>query len=233
MLFNNVAFTVLGGLATTSALAYPKNTFNIGSLTSRAAGSQAVDQILAIAPASKSCSATTKPDECATAEQAAPFLIKAFQDYQIYNSNEIAAVLSLIAFESVDFSFNTNQSPGRPGQGTRNMQMPEFNMLYARSISALAPKVDAITTAKTVEEFKAANLDNDKLNAIRALVLPNEYSFASAMWFLTTQPQCVAARPKIQAGGDAALDAYMACVGVTADADRKAKFALAKTALGL
>jgi hypothetical protein len=226
MLVNNLAITILGGLATTSALALPKNTFSIGSLSARKAGDQAVDQLLEIAPKSKSCDAANPKDQCRTAEQAAPFLIKAFQDYKIYNVHEIATILALLAVESGDFQYDKPIVPVA-GKGTRSMMSAEFNFQYAKSIPALAPKVDAITKDATT-----AALSDDKKDSIRALVLPEEYSWGSAMWYLTTK--CTAdQRAAIQAGGPSGLAAHIACLDTTTSPDREAKFALANSAFGL
>lgn len=213
--------SLLSSVLCAGAGAIPKNVFDISSLSSRAV--QAADQVLAIAPKSSSCAVST--GECRTAEQAASALINAFLKYSIYNMNEVSMVLSLIAFESVDFQFKTNQVPGRPGQGTSNMQMASFNLMYANSIPELAPKVAAITTAKDV-----TGLSNDQLNAIRALVIPDEYNFASGMWFLTTQ--CASSRAAMQAGGSAGFAAYMSCVGTPVTDDRTAYFVRAQKAFG-
>lgn len=228
MLSNVFTLALLTSLVGASAI--PKNVFSISSLSSRAAGDQAVAQLQEIAPKSKSCSGAAYPDECATAEHAAPFLIKAMADYKITNANEIAAVLALIALESGEFQYNTNHfpSPGRPGQGTRNMQMPDNNLLYAKSIPALKDSLAKITTADSI-----SGLSTDQLNAIRALVLPDEYSWASAAWYLTTNAKCVAARPAIQAGGDNGLKAYASCVGVEVDSDRTKYHNAARAAFGL
>lgn len=193
-------------------------------LTPRAA--TAVDQILAIAPTSNTCSGAPVPDQCATNAQAAPYLISAMAKYEIFSVPEIAAVLSVVAFESGDFKYNTNVYPGRPGQGTRNMQMANYNLLYAKSIPALSSKLSAITTASTT-----SGLSDDQLNQIRALVLPDEYSWASAAWFLTTN--CASIRPALQAGGQAGFEAYMGCLGVTATSDRLAYWTRANAAFSL
>src|SRR5271167_622786 len=102
----------------------------------RAGGSSAASQLLEIAPGSANCN-TAVNSECATADHAAPFLISAMQTYCIYQPPEIAAVLSLIAYETADFMYNINHFPGRAGQGTRNMQMADFNLQYALSIPEL------------------------------------------------------------------------------------------------
>ncbi|CZS88520.1 uncharacterized protein RAG0_00249 [Rhynchosporium agropyri] len=188
------------------------------SVFPRAASSpQAVDVILEIAPTSNTCSGSPVPAECATNVQASPFLIAAMSKYQIYVQSEIAALLSVIAYETADFKYNTNRfpAPGRPGQGTRNMQMANYNLLYAQSIPELATKLSAITTSSSV-----VGLSDEKLNAIRALVLPDEYSWASGAWFLTTQ--CKNVRTALQTGSQAGFEAYMVCLGVTATEDRLA-----------
>jgi hypothetical protein len=76
----------------------------------------AASLIAAIMPTSNSCDGAQFPDDCRTADQAAPFLIDAMQKYSVYSVGEIAGVLSLIGFESVDMKFKHNVSPGRPGQ---------------------------------------------------------------------------------------------------------------------
>jgi hypothetical protein len=233
MLFNSLTLAFLSGLASTNALALPKNTFHIGSLDARKAGDQAVDQLLQLAPASASCDGAPVTGECRTAAQAAPFLIQAFKDYKIYNPNEMAMILSLIAFESADFKYNTGlplkgETTPPPGKGTRSLQSAENNLKYARSIPALAPKVAAITT-----ETDIAKLSPEQKNAVRALVLPDEYSWASAMWYYTTEPLCVPEKAAIQAGGPDALPAYIRCLKTEPDPKRDEKLALAKAAFGL
>lgn len=106
------------------------------------------------------------------------------------------------------------------------MQMPNYNLLYAKSIPALSSSLAAITTASSTE-----GLSDDELNAIRALVLPDQYSWGSAAWFLTTQ--CASARAALQAGGQAGYEAYLACVGTSATSDRLAYWTRANSALGI
>ncbi|CAL3966934.1 unnamed protein product [Diplocarpon coronariae] len=164
------------------------------------------DQLLAIAPASRTCAGAPVPAECRTNVQAAPFLAAAMAAYHVDAAAEIAAVLSVVAFETGDFKYNTNVDPGRPGQGTRNMQLASSNLRYAASIPDLAAELRAITTAASTD-----GLSNDTLNAIRALVLPDEYAWASPR-----------VRAALQAGGQAGFEAYMGCLGVTATPDRLA-----------
>ncbi|RDL38474.1 Uncharacterized protein BP5553_02814 [Venustampulla echinocandica] len=214
-------------IALITAYVLPDTPFSGSSLSSRAVVS-AADILLKIAPSSNTCTGADVPSECATNVQAAPYLIAAMAQYKIFNPHEIAAVLSLVALESGEFKYSTNHfpAPGRPGQGTRNMQMPNFNLMYAKSIPELAAKVGAITTASTT-----SGLSDDQLNAIRALVLPDAYSWGSAPWFLVTQ--CPDSRKAIQAGGPAGLAAYMACVGTSVTDDRTKYYTRATEAFGL
>lgn len=217
MLSNVLTTTLLAGLACAAALPSPR-------VLSRA--TQAADIILQIAPTSNTCDNAPAAGECATNVQAAPYLISAMTQYGIYSVPEIAAILALISYESGEFKYNTNHYPGRAGQGTRNMMMPNYVLLYAKSIPALATPLAAITTSDSI-----TGLSDDQLNAIRALVLPDAYTWGSGAWFLTTQ--CASARPALQAGGEAGFAAYMSCLGVTATSDRLAYWTRANTAFGL
>ena len=212
------------GLLAALASAVPIGTPSL--LNSRAAGDTAAAMLRQIAPTSNTCSGAPFPSECETADQAAPFLINAMISYGIYSPPELSAVLSLIAFETGDFKYAINHFPGRAGQGTRNMQMPDFNLEYAMSIPALKAQAQAIAPSGTT-----AGLSDAQLNAIRALVLPDQYAWASAAWFLTTK--CASIRPQLQAGGQAGWEAYLGCVGTSATSDRQAYWQRANAAFGI
>lgn len=206
--------TLLAGLATTSPLLH------------RAASSTAEAQLLLIAPLSASCTSAPFPAECATASSAAPFLISAMDAYAIRSGPEIAALLSLIAFETGDFRYDRNHYPGRAGQGTRNMQLAPWNLEYASSIPELAPKVLAITGGTAAE-----GLSDEQLNEVRGLVLDDRFSWKSAVWFYVTK--CGAVRDEVQAGGQTGFEAYMQCVGVQTTPDRLEYWRRAKEAFGI
>lgn len=209
-----------------STRATTARTFNTSGLESRTAAS-AASQLLTIAPNAASCASAPIASECETANTAAPFLIAAFEKYAIYSAPEMAALISLMAYETDGFQYAINHFPGRPGQGTRNMQMATYNLMYAQSIPQLAAPLAAITSASST-----AGLSDDVLDAIRALVLPDEYAWASAAWFYTTQ--CDAAvRTALQAGGQAGYEAYLGCVGTTASQDRLVYWYRANTAFGI
>lgn len=80
--------------------------------------------VLAVMPTSSSCDEAEFPDECRTAEQAAPFISKACADL---SPGECAATIALMGLESVEMKFKHNVSPGRPGQGTANMMMADVS----------------------------------------------------------------------------------------------------------
>lgn len=97
------------------------------------------------------------------------------------------------------------------------MQIASYNLLYAKSIPALATQLAAT--------------DTGDVNAVRALVLPNAYSWGSAAWFLTTQ--CASIRGQLQTGGHAGMVAYLGCVGTQMTDDRMAYWVRARQAFGL
>ncbi|KAI1132485.1 hypothetical protein F5Y10DRAFT_231224 [Nemania abortiva] len=172
-----------------------------------------------IAPDSKSCASST---ECRTNVQAAPFLIDAMAKYGLRAPGQIAAVLALTAYESRNYQYKHNTDPGRPGQGTSNMQMINYNIEYAKSIPELKDKVAALGDITTT----------DKQNQLLALVNTDEYNFGSGPWFLTTQCSKDVV-DGLAAGTDAAFSAYMGCVGVSVTGDRQAYWTRAKQAFGL
>ena len=93
-----------------------------------AAAEITADQILAISPKSSTCDNPPAEGECATAEQAAPFISDSFTTYGIDNVAEQAALISLMAFESGDFKYNRNHFPGVAGQGSTSS--PLFFLTY-------------------------------------------------------------------------------------------------------
>ncbi|KAF2808615.1 uncharacterized protein BDZ99DRAFT_464462 [Mytilinidion resinicola] len=176
--------------------------------------------ITTILPATAACTGTDQyANQCRTAEQAAPLINNSFKKYGISSKAEQVALLSIMLFESVGFKYNHNISPGRPGQGTRNMQMIGFNLQYAQS---LFPP----------DKVAAANASGP--NDVLALVNTDDYSFASAAWFLTSQPACSAIRTELQTGSTAGWTAYLTqCVGTTDTPDRDVIWNAAKAAMGV
>ncbi|MCJ1408869.1 hypothetical protein MMC19_002946 [Ptychographa xylographoides] len=175
-------------------------------------------ELLQIAPQSSSCANAPYPSECRTFGQAFEPISASFAIYDIATSGEVAALVSLIAYETEDFKYQNNYYPGNPGQGTRNMQSAQLNIIYASSIPNLASAVAAITSYAPVNELSAV-----QLNEVRALLTSNDvYDFGSAAWFMTTQ--CSAnVRSGLQTGTLAGWQAYIGeCVGTTTTPARQA-----------
>ncbi|KAL8790822.1 MAG: hypothetical protein Q9213_000446 [Squamulea squamosa] len=180
---------------------------------------RATCSLLAMAPKSNTCADAKFPAECKTAKEAAPFINASFKTYGITSNGEAAAIISLMAFESGDFKYNINHFPGRPGQGTRNMQMPPFNLEYAQSIPALK---DGLAKAGT------------DVKAVLALLTANgEYDFGSAAWFMKTKCS-EKVRAGLKTGTTEAWKAYITeCVGTTVTDDRQAGWERAAKAMGV
>ncbi len=176
-------------------------------------------QILFIAPSSSTCAGAPQPNQCRTADQAAAAIGAALDHYGITSPAEMAALTSTMAFETGDFKYNVNYYPGNPGQGTRNMQSAAFNLLYAKSIPALAVPLQAVKGSP---------------NGVRDLLTGNDpYDFGSAAWFLTTQcPEGI--RATLQSGNVEGWRSYMSsCIGASPTDDRQAYWQRAARAFGV
>ena len=212
------ATTIIAALVSTS-LALPTTSNHSSrevlprtSLNKRA---DPVAQLTSIMPKASSCAGADQAKECATAKQAVGPLIDSFNKYKVLTAPEQAALLSWIAYESAELRYNQNHfpAPGRPGQGTRNMMMPNFVAKYVASIPELASKAGS---------DPAATL---------ALVQSDKYSFASAAWFYSTQ--CSATiKQGVKTGGKAGWTAFItSCVQTTMDSGREGYWTAASKAL--
>ncbi|MCJ1479707.1 hypothetical protein MMC13_008393 [Lambiella insularis] len=180
-----------------------------------------------IAPQSSTCAGAPYPNECRTASSALGPIVASFKTYGVTSRAEMAALIAIMAYETAGFKYQNNYYPGRPGQGTRNMQSASFNLLYAKSIPALTASVTGITGG-----LAAGALSSEQLNQVRALLTSNDnYDFASAAWFLTTQ--CSAGvRAQLQTGTFKGWQSYIVdCVG-TSTAGRQAVWETAMQVIG-
>ncbi|KAL8722610.1 MAG: hypothetical protein Q9225_000916 [Loekoesia sp. 1 TL-2023] len=175
--------------------------------------------LLAVVPKANTCDGAPFPQECKTADEAAPFINQSFRTYGITTPGEAAAVIAIMAFESGEFKYNINHFPDTPGQGTRNMQSPEFNLKYAQSIPGLKDKL------------AAAGSDP---KAVLALLTANgEYDFGSGAWFLTTQCSDTV-KAGLKTGSLAGWQSYITdCIHTTATPERQAYWERAAKALGV
>ncbi|KAI8940147.1 hypothetical protein NX059_003860 [Plenodomus lindquistii] len=177
--------------------------------------------IEAVAPATATCDAAPFPEECADSETAAAALNASFEKYNVTAIGEVAALVAYTIFESGDYKYKQNHFPGRPGQGTRTMAMPNFVKQYATLIAG----ADAVAQAEAV---------GGDAGLVAVLALANaddEKSFGSAAWYLTTK--CT---PEVRAGLVAeTVDGWhnflTQCVETTAAPERDPAWAAAKSAL--
>lgn len=201
-----LAATLLATFTSASPIPSPSD-----ASVARRADQGATDILLKIAPTSGSCSGAPFPEECATASDAAQPLIDSFSKYQIATPGEQAALLSLMAFESGDFKYNKNHYPGRPGQGCRNMMMPNFVSEYAATMS----------------------LSNSDPAALLQQVIQAGGEWGAAAWFYSTK--CGAdVKTGLQAGTKAGWESFITgCVQTTLTDDRTSGWMKAAQALGL
>jgi hypothetical protein len=201
------ALFVIFSLAVTFCKATPVPPCNMAPLTSA--------DIATIAPESANCTGAPYPAECVTATEASPWINLAFHTFRIHEFGTQAALLSLMLYESGSFKYNINHYPGIPGQGTRNMQSPAFNLEYAQWLAA--NMTDSGISSQKVDEA-------EKEGPVQVLALVNceRWSFASAAWFLTTQ--CTGeVRQGLAALTEEGWEAYLTdCVGTTVTDDRTA-----------
>lgn len=188
-----------------------------------------VSQLLTIAATSNTCTGALFASECVVSSPSiVAVMVTSFAKYNVTTAAEQATLLSWMAYESGDFKYNRNHfpSPGRPGQGTRAMLMPNFVLQYARSIPGLEQQVQAAT---------AESSDTNAVGAeVLALVQPDEYSFAAAAWYYSTY--CTAEqKEQIKTGGRAGwAEAFVTgCVGTSLTDDREAYWNRACQALGV
>ena len=182
------------------------------------------EQLTAIDPTTASCSGTGDfASECADATRAAPALTAAFQKYSIHDPATQAALIAIMLYESGSFKYNHNHfpAPGRPGQGTRNMQMAPYNEKYATELFG----------AQAVANAKATGTQAAEEDRVLALVQGDAESFGSAAWLLSGCEQGV--KDGLATGSMDGWDKYLTqCVGTTHTADRDVAWAKAKEVLG-
>ena len=156
-------------------------------------------QLTAIGPKTKSCSG--RGEECTDAKKAAAFISASFKTYEVTSPGVAAGIIATMMMESGEFQYAKNHfpAPGKPGQGTRNMQSPKFNLEYLKSIKALAPQAAAVGT--------------DATKAVALLIKYGDYDFGSAAWFLKTQ-----CKPDVmkglESGKKEGWTAYCGCIGI-------------------
>jgi len=194
----------------------------IGDITS--------DQVLTFAPGSSCSNTPFGASECSSASTAAKYLNSALKNYADTTLGRAAAVISLMTFESADFTANINHYPGRPGQGTKAMLNFPFIYAYAMAQPELSAQVVQLSGGVTLDTSNLDSVSPDTQMAIRSLVLPDNYTFGAASYYLKTN--CPATGDELSSGGLPAYQTYIStCVGTEFTPDRQAKWCAAVNAL--
>ncbi|QIW98111.1 hypothetical protein AMS68_003629 [Peltaster fructicola] len=168
--------------------------------------------LVTISPATASCGDTSAGAECRTAGQAVQNILGSFFMFRISDFNTQAALVAVMLYESGNFKYSKNHYPGVPGQGTRNMQSPEYNAKYASYLSTI-PNSGISPSAFTTAQAQGPA-------AVLALVNTDLWSFSSAAWFLTTQCS-QEVRNGLAQGTQAGWSNYLTqCIGTPATNDR-------------
>ena len=135
-----------------------------------------------VAPNSTSCDGASPKlkSQCATADQAAQPFLDSFKTYNISSVNEVAAILSLVAYETGELRYDYHEFPApTPGACTRSIfGEVSYTAAYAASIPALAANATLIQGAKAG--------DNSSLDAVCAALTSNpDWDFGAPSWFLS------------------------------------------------
>ncbi|KAK3713453.1 hypothetical protein LTR37_008411 [Vermiconidia calcicola] len=171
--------------------------------------------ILEISPSTSSCANSPAAGECRTAHQAGPFINISFTNFGIRDFPTQAALLSLILYESGAFKYSKNHFPGVPGQGTRNMQSPEFNLEYATWLATVCANCG-------ISEVEVRRAEGEGVEAVLGLVNGDEWGLGSAAWFWSTQCDPTV-KQGLREGTQEGWEAYLSqCVGTTATEERTA-----------
>lgn len=184
-------------------------------------GSLTAELLSQIAPETASCSGADFPEECADAATAATALNKSFDTYGIKTAGEKAAIIAYTLFESGNYKYSKNHFPGRPGQGTRMMAMPNYIAMYATEVVG----ADAYA--------KASAIGGDAgLNAVLALVnSDDEKSFGSAAWFYSTKCSADVKAGVVAETVDGWHNFLTQCVGTELDPSRDLPWVAAKAVI--
>ena len=205
-----LAFTT----TTVSALPLSPNSTNVTTTTILPRGATAITaaDLVKLAPSTANCNNAPAASECRTAAQAAPYIGISFTNFGITEFPVQAALVSLMLYETGDFKYARNHFPGVPGQGTRNMQSPAYNLKYAQWLS-----MECNNCGISASDVQSAQAKGPE--AVLALVNSDEWGFGSAAWFLSTQ--CGAGvRSELAKGDDAGWAAYLGCIGTSVTDDR-------------
>lgn len=221
--------SIFCGLATAAPTSIPfQGGTPIGAITAA--------QVLQFAPGTSSC--TKSNPMCSTAEDAAAALNDACSLYGITTLGQKAGLIAYMAYESADFIYNINISPGRAGQGTKCMFMFPHIWNFAYSFPELKSQVlslsppEAQTAGVSYSNYQSLFPNPDTQNQIRALVLQTNYTFKCAAWYLTSYSAATCDKTVLNSGLDGFIQTMGSpCFYVDVTPDRTAEWCKVANAL--
>lgn len=156
--------------------------------------------------------------------RALPFIQQALEKYGLTTQEQMAFYISVMALESGNLSYNRNIWPGRAGQGTRSMMMP--NNLHA----FLRDSPDILAAHPELQAYAGSPYDdgnNSAKDQALQVLMKDEYTFLPGAWWIerggeTMQTGCSHFKQKLAAPISAAgVEELLAtCVGVSHDPAR-------------
>ncbi|MCJ1324529.1 hypothetical protein MMC10_001191 [Thelotrema lepadinum] len=199
--------------ATASATSAPYPSSNTSALTGDIGSVNFTSVLAQVAPKSNSCTRALANEtaECATASSASIPFLKSLLQYNLTTKNQVAAIVSLVAFETGEFLYDYHHFPAsQPGWCTRAMMMPDNVVLYAKSLPNLPANLATLKTATNASSVSNSTLDD----MCHYLTSDPVLDFGAPSWYLTS-----VCSPDIQSGlktgGQTEWAAYMKlCVGV-------------------
>jgi hypothetical protein len=170
------------------------------------------------------------PNENISCDNALPHIQSAIQQFGLTSPEAQAMYLSTMAFESGKLTYVRNHYPGRPGQGTYSMMMPNNLFLFVKDNSNLfsGTQVAGLVTGS----YDDSN-DSSKSALLNTLVDP-EYAFLPGAWWIT-KGAALANGCSIDMNSSPSIDqasSFMSqCIGVDPQGERIQAYSAALAAL--
>ncbi|KAI0244554.1 hypothetical protein L0F63_007102, partial [Massospora cicadina] len=157
--------------------------------------------------------------------KALPYIKQAFDQYNLVTPEQMAFYISVISVESSNLSYNRNHFPGRPGQGTRSMMMPENLHAFLNSSPKILKDHPELTQIAKKSAKDMSNNDKEKLLNV---LMQDEYSFLPGAWWISEggeklmKPSCNHFKSKLIQGASKSTidDLNTNCLGVGKDPAR-------------
>lgn len=150
--------------------------------------------------------------------EALPHIQAALSAYGLTSAQQIAFYLSIVSVESGNLSFNRNHFPGRPGQGTRSMMMPQNLYAFLKDTPSIVSSNDVLT--QVINQPYDDTNSQAKEQVLNVLV-SDQYSFLPGAWWiakgagLVQNPSCSTLADSLSSSSpEAVSNLFTQCVGV-------------------